>query len=183
MVFDSDFAALVIIDKLDENLETVLASRFQFPVEVLELARYESDNGDRQYLFEPFLADVESDVPALEIADIDCVVVPARADGMEETFLGEDRWYQVRMSATMRPQVKYIAAYQVAPISAITHFAPVRSIETWKDSGKVVLNFAEPAVEIGPIPIVRGGRVTALQNLRYTSMSRLLVAETLEDVW
>jgi hypothetical protein len=56
-------------------------------------------------------------------------------------FLGEDRWYAVRIHGSMRPQIKFAAAYQVAPVSAITHIAPVRSIEPWKDTGKVVLTF------------------------------------------
>jgi len=71
----------------------------------------------------------------------------------------------------------------VAPISAITFIAPVKSIEPWKDTNKVVVNFAEPAREIGPIPLVKGGRVKALQNLRYTSRGRLETAKTLDDIW
>lgn len=79
--------------------------------------------------------------------------------------------------------MKYIAAYQVAPLSAITHLAPVKSIEPWKDSGKFVVDFAEPARAIGPIPLVKGGRVKAPQNLRYTSRQRLDAAQTLDDLW
>ncbi len=83
----------------------------------------------------------------------------------------------------MRPQIKYIAVYQVAPVSAITHIAPVKSIEPWKDTDKFVLNFSEAAKPIGPIPLVKGGRVKALQNLRYTTRARLLASKTLDDVW
>ena len=39
LMSDAPFSALVIIDKLPEDLEKVLASRFQFGVEVIELAR------------------------------------------------------------------------------------------------------------------------------------------------
>ena len=42
---------------------------------------------------------------------------------------------------------------------------------------------AEPAREIGPIPLVKGGRVKALQNLRYTSYARLKLAKTMDDLW
>jgi len=85
----------------------------------------------------------------------------------------------------MRPQIKYIAAYRVHPVSAITHIASVRSIEAWKDV-KFVLNFTEPAREIGPISLVPKGRVKALQNLRYTNKETLEQSEqskTLDDVW
>ena len=46
-----------------------------------------------------------------------------------------------------------------------------------------MLNFAEPAKEIGPISLVKGGRVKALQSLRYTTRERLCAAKTLDDVW
>ena len=72
---------------------------------------------------------------------MDTVVVPAREDGFKEVFLGEHRWYAIRVHGTMRPQIKYIAAYLVAPTSEITHFAPVKSIEPWKDTNKYVVYF------------------------------------------
>jgi hypothetical protein len=158
LVFETPFAALVVIDEIPENLENVLAKKFQFGVEVLELACYENGNGERVFRFEPFLADLgEAEavtVPTLTVArgridasTIDTVVVPAREEGFQDVFLKENRWYAVRIHGTMRPQIKYVAAYRVAPTSAITHIAPVRSIEPWKDTDKFVLNFAEPAKE------------------------------------
>ncbi len=80
-------------------------------------------------------------------------MVPAREEGFQDTFLKENRWYAVRIHGTMRPQIKYIAAYQVAPQSAITYMAPVSSIEPWDETKKFVVNFAEPARKIGPIPL------------------------------
>src|SRR2546426_12575840 len=194
MVFEGPFAALVIIDELPEKLESVLAERFQFGVEVLELARYENDQGDRLYNFEPFLADLREDVADAEQAvkfgasrvdasEVDTVVVPAREEGFQEVFLGENRWYAIRIHGTMRPQIKYIAAYQVAPQSAITYVAPVSSIEPWDDTTKFVVNFAEPARKIDPIPLKKNGRVKAPQNLRYTNYERLLHAQSLDDIW
>jgi len=195
LVFEGPFAALVVIDEIPENLENVLARRFQFGVEVLELARYENAAGEHVYKFEPFLADAAEAVieppkgeespqkPHIDFSLVDTVVVPARDEGFQDVFLKENRWYSVRLHGTMRPQNKYIAAYRVAPTSAITHIAPVRSIEPWKDSDKFVLNFAEPAKEIGPIPLVRSSRVKALYNLRYTTREALERAKSLDDVW
>jgi len=191
LVFDSPFAALVIIDENDDELETVLSERFRFGVEVLELARYESQTGERLYQFKPFLADVDSDIaeaatggaPQVDISELDTVVVPAREDGFQETFIGENCWYAIRMHGTMRPQIRYIAAYRIRPISAITHLAKVALIEPWKDTGKFIVRFEGPAEEIQPIPLVKNGRVKALQNLRYTTRERLLEAKTLDDIW
>jgi hypothetical protein len=36
---------------------------------------------------------------------------------------------------SIRPQIKYIAVYRTGAVSAITHIAPVKSIEPWKDTG------------------------------------------------
>jgi hypothetical protein len=71
----------------------------------------------------------------------------------------------------------------VAPVSAITHIAPVKSIEPWKDSGKYVINFAEPAREFGPIRLLKKGRVKTFQNIRYTTRSKLERAKSLDNVW
>jgi hypothetical protein len=194
LVFETPFAALVVIDEIPENLENILAKKFQFGVEVLELACYENGNGERVFRFEPFLADLaEAETVAaptgivarnrIDASTVDTVVVPAREEGFQDVFLKENRWYAVRIHGTMRPQIKYIAAYRVAPISAITHIAPVRSIEPWKDTAKFVLNFAERAREIGPIALVKGSRGKALQNLRYTSRQTIEQAKTLDDIW
>jgi hypothetical protein len=194
MVFEGPFAALVIIDEIPEKLESVLAERFQFGVEVLELTRYENEHGERVYKFEPFLADVRVDVgtahqaateeaPRTDVSEIDTVVVPAREEGFQKVFIGEDRWYAIRIHGSMRPQIRYIAVYRVAPHSAITHIAPVKSIEPWKDTEKFVVNFAEHARVIGPVRHLTEGRVKALQNLRYTTRQRLEAAKTLDEVW
>jgi hypothetical protein len=193
LVFETPFAAVVIIDEIPENLENVLAKKFQFGVEVLELACYENGKGERVFRFEPFLADLGETEPLtlpsgtgrtrIDASTVDTVVVPAREEGFQDVFLKENRWYAVRLHGTMRPQIKYIAAYRVAPVSAITHIAPVRSIEPWKDTAKFVLNFAEPAKEIGPISLVKGSRGKALQNLRYTNRQTIEQAKTLDDIW
>ncbi|MXZ62171.1 MAG: hypothetical protein F4Y98_00785 [Chloroflexi bacterium] len=191
LVVSVGFRALVIIDDIPERLETVLQERLRFPVEILSLAPYEDEEGARAYQFEPFLADVvppsveaaATDHREIDPADIDTIVVPARPEGFEQVFIGEDRWHEIRISPSMRDQIRWIAAYQVAPISAITHIAPVRSIEPWEDSGKYVVNFAEPARGIGPIAIVGDGRVSGLQGPRYTTKSRVDEARNIFDLW
>ena len=185
MVHEGEFSALVIIDDLAETLEQVLVEKFNFAVEVVSIAKYENDAGQVCYHFEPFLADVmtNDEAKTTDIAELDTIVVPARDEGFENVFIGEDRWYKIRIHSSMRPQIKFIAVYQVAPTSAITHFAPVESIELWKESNKYVVNFSEPATPIGPIELVKKGRVKAIQHSRYTTREKLLNAKTLDDIW
>lgn len=184
LVFDAPFRALVIIDEATDELHTVVGN-LSFPVEVIELAAYENTDGERIYRFSPFLTDVEASIaaPGRDPAELDTVVVPAREEGFKDVFLGEDRWYAVRMHASMISQIQYVATYRVSPVSAITHYATVQSIERWRDTDKVVINFKEPALEIGPIELVRRGRVKALQNLRYTTLDRLLKAKSLDEAF
>ena len=116
-------------------------------------------------------------------SDMDTVVVPAHEEGFQKEFLNEDRFYAIKISPDMIPQIKYIAAYRVRPISAITHIAPVASIEPWRDTAKYVVNFAQPAKEIRPIPFKPGGKIKGFQVPRYTSKAKLETAQTLDDVF
>ena len=194
MIFGPNrFNALVIIDELDEELEKVLISRFKFPVEILTLERFIELNGERVFKFDPFLADVTAQgsttaatdsIPStIDPSEIDTIVVPARDDGFNDVFIGENRWHHIRMHSSMIPKIKYVAVYRVAPESAITHIAPVSSIEQWQDTNKYVLNFSEPAQPIGPIRLVSNGRVKAPQASRYTSKARLEQAKSLDEVF
>jgi hypothetical protein len=189
MIHEGEFAALVVIDDLQDKLDSVLSSKFKFGVEVLTLSRYVNQSGERIYAFEPFLSDiVQIDTKGgagghVDVSDLDTVVVPAHDEGFEQVFLGEDRWYKVRIHGSMIPKLKHVAAYRVAPTSAITHVAPISSIEPWQDTDKKVINFAEPAEKIGPIKLVHKGKVKAPQSLRYTSHERLINAKTLDEAF
>src|SRR5690606_26378504 len=59
------------------------------------------------------------------------IIVPAQREGFERVFLGQVCWYAIRISGGMLSKIKYIAAYQTQPISAITHYAPVSRIEPY----------------------------------------------------
>jgi len=184
------FRAIIIIDEATDELHKVVKN-FRFPVEVIEVETYQNASGDRIYRFAPLFKDVsdvkesieERERRPIDIAEFDTIVVPAREDGFQETFVGENQWYAIRIHASMIPQIKYIAAYRVAPVSAITHWALVKNIEPWEDTGKFVVNFVDAAREIGPIPLVPKSRVKALQSPRYTSFDRLQRAKSLDEVF
>ena len=111
----------------------------------------------------------------------DTIVVPAQKEGFESVFLGQDCWYAVRISGGMVDKIKYIAAYQTHPISAITHYAPVDSIEPYGEGGKYKIVFSESAKEIDAIPF--GGAASgSMQGPRYTSLARLQKAKKLDDL-
>ncbi len=70
---------------------------------------------------------------------LNTIIVPAQEDGFKKVFLGENSWYAIRIGGGKLKDIKYIAAYQTAPISAVTHYAEVESIEPYGDGGKYKL--------------------------------------------
>lgn len=112
---------------------------------------------------------------------IDTIIVPAQKDGFEQVFLGEDCWYAIRISGGMLDKIKFIAGYQTAPVSAITHYAPVDRIEPYGESGKYKVIFSEKAKPIGPIPFGDAPQ-GAMQGPRYTTFENLKTAENMGDL-
>lgn len=48
----------------------------------------------------------------------------------------------------MKERIKYIAAYQVAPESAVTYIAEVKDIKPFEDTGKYLVEFKAPAEKL-----------------------------------
>ncbi len=111
----------------------------------------------------------------------DTIIVPAQKEGFERVLLGEDCWYAVRISGGMLDKIKYIAAYQSQPVSAITHYAPVNRIEPYGEGGKYKLVFSMKAKAITPIPY-GDAPSGAMQGPRYTTFSQLMAAKKLTDL-
>jgi hypothetical protein len=111
----------------------------------------------------------------------DTIVVPAQKEGFDRVFLGESRWRAIRIGGGMLQKIKWIAAYQSQPISAITHVAPVAYIEPYGEGGKYQLVFSEPATPITPIPF-GNAPPGSMQGPRYTTHQRLLSAKTVVDL-
>jgi hypothetical protein len=111
----------------------------------------------------------------------DTVIVPAKAEGFEKVFLGENCWYAIRIGGGMIDKIKYIAAYQTAPVSAITHIAPVKLIEPFGDGGKYKIIFSEPASQVSPIPFDDAPK-GCMQGTRYANFEKLKQAKKLGDI-
>jgi hypothetical protein len=130
----------------------------------------------------PMAKSVDASTPKVVSGDIDTIVVPAQKEGFDKVFIGENAWYEIRISGGMLNKIKYIAAYQSQPISAITHVAPVAHIEPYGDSGKYKLIFSEPAKPIGPIPFADAPS-GLMQGSRYTTYDRLQKAKKVADLF
>ncbi len=82
-------------------------------------------------------------------------------------------------------KIKYIAGYQTAPTSAITHYAEVSKIERYKDTDKFIVYFTDQANEMGPLKLIPKpkGKVKAPQAPRYTTFDKLKNAKNLNEVF
>ena len=182
VIFDNRPSAIIIIDEATEELYRVMA-QLTMATEVIEAQTYVC--GDRQlHRFTPFKEDILEDLPAVEDADqLDTIIVPARDDGFQEEFIENNRWYAIRISSAMVYKIKYIAAYQVAPVSAITYMAEVARIDKYEDSNKYIVYFKEGSLKKIDSVCLGEKRALAPQGPRYSFSRTILTAKTLADIW
>ncbi len=187
------FRGLVIIDEATEELHNVL-EKIAANISVLELRSFRSDDGLIVHQFDTLYDEFEESVPDTTSASgsaderrarrqrrarSDTIIVPAREEGFRRVFLGENQWYAIRISPAMKDRIKYIAAYQIRPVSAVTHIAEVKDIRPYGDTGKYVVIFTGPAKEIDPIPL--GDPTHSPQGPVYAQKETLLASSKLED--
>ena len=83
----------------------------------------------------------------------------------------------------MLSKIKYIAAYQTAPISAITYYAEVDHIAKYNDSNKYILYFKDKAIKLNNAIKLGTNKNLAPQAPRYTTLQKIQNAKTLKDVF
>lgn len=113
---------------------------------------------------------------------MDTIIVPAQKEGFDKVFLGENSWWAIRIAEKHRSSLKWIAAYQSAPVSAITHVAEVGRLEPYGDAGKFKVAFKGPATKLKkPIPFADAAP-GSMQGPGYTTRSALLEARSVKDL-
>jgi hypothetical protein len=115
--------------------------------------------------------------------EFDTVVCPVREEGFVRAFLGQHAYWAIRIADKNRSKIKYIAMYQVAPISAITYYGEVDRIERFENSGKYKLYLKGAPTRLDP-PIGMGkNRHLKPQASKYTTIEAIKNAKTLDDVF
>lgn len=119
------------------------------------------------------------------LEEFDTVICPASEEGFREVFMGKNCWYAIRLSGKRIRNIKYIAVYRKRPVSAITHYATVKSIKSYKDSGKFIVKFMSNPRRIGPIHLVKspGKKKVGPQAPFFSSLRIIKAAKTLSDLW
>ncbi len=191
----SDFKGIVVIDEARPELHRVL-EKINANISVLELKTFISTDGNYIYQFDSLYENSE-DIEVYQTekskenidetrkrkrkrkAESDTIVVAAREEGFKREFLGNSQWYSIRIGAAMKDRIKYIAAYQVAPISAVTHIAEIKDIKPYKDTGKYIVLFNGDAKKIDKVPVKDSNN--APQGPVYVKKEDLTKADYLED--
>jgi hypothetical protein len=111
----------------------------------------------------------------------DTIIISAKEESFYGVFLMEQCWYPIRIGSEKLESIKWIAVYQTAPVSAITHFAKIDRIVDYQDTGRYKIVFDEP-LEL-PVPISLGeSRKKTFQGQRYTTLEKLKCARLIEDL-
>lgn len=158
----------------DETLASTFFERLEEMLPIIGLPLFDQSDENE-------MTDVQNDTMSSNdtpYEQIDTLIVPTgkSGEGFEETFLNENAWYYLRISTNKLKQFKFIAAYQPAPISAVTHIAPIKEfIEVFNEKGQSRQKaiFDTPAVEIEHIPFgtAKGG---SMQGPRHVNREALL---------
>lgn len=182
VIFDNKPAAIVIIDEATDELYNVMG-QLTMTTEVLEAQTYVCGK-NKLYRFTPFKDEILTDVAENEDVDeLDTIVVPAREDGFEEEFLKNSRWFAIRISGAMIDKIKYIAAYQVAPVSGITCIAEIDRIEKYNETNKYILYFKTGTTQIINKIGLGAKKGQAPQAPRYSSYKAIMTAKSVDDLW
>lgn len=110
------------------------------------------------------------------------IIVPTSQEGFEETFLGEKQWYDIRISENNRDKIRFIAAYETAPVSGIQYFAEVEEIvQSDNYVGYWKIKFKKETLQKYP-EIKKVDKVFPPRNIIYTSKKLLDEAENLDYI-
>ncbi len=177
---------VVVIDDASERLREVLKV-LESPPEVIEIKKYIHGNQVMFHFSDFEFAQVKESTSrrVRTLAEVDTIVCPARPGGFKNVFLSQNRWYAIRMSAAMIPQIKYIAMYETKPYSGIRWIGYVKEIKPFEDSDKfdVILSKREKLdnpVRLAPDEKKKGA---APRSPRYTKMELIRKARKLSDVF
>lgn len=177
-----DAALLARVDRVAAGFSRINSTRNFSRNAVIELAVQDYvDEAER--VIEEYGRNMDSVSEEGADFDYDLAIFPAHNDGFVKAFLGEDKWYSVRIKENKIPKIKYVACYRAAPVSGITHFAKVKEIRPYLDTEKKEILFDGPAIELPEAVKLGATNANAMRSPRYTTLEKLTNAKRVEDLF
>lgn len=115
--------------------------------------------------------------------DWDTLVCAAKEDGFTEAFIKQKAWWAVRLNPQTIDQIKYLAMYQVAPVSQITYYGKIQKIEPYEETGKYKLFLSGDPIKLDTPVGLGNNHFLKPQGPRYTKLQDILHAKSLDDIF
>ena len=186
IIFRKEPGYIVVIDEASERLREVLKA-LRSPPEVIEVKKYVHKNHVMYHFsdFEFAQVKVATSKRVKTLSEVDTIVCPARPKGFKNVFLAQNRWYAIRMSAAMIPQIKYIAMYETKPYSGVRWIGYVQEIKPFEDTDKfdIILRDRQKLDNPLRLTLEEGKKGIAPRSPRYTKMELIKKAKKLSDIF
>jgi len=183
---DRKIKIVLVIDEATSDLNNSL-DVFRDRPDVVTLKRHVHKN-EIAYVYEPMreeLQDLENRKKSsrkTEEFGFDTIVCPAFEDGFKHAYVNNNAWWEIRISQKAREQLRYLAIYEKSPVAVIRNYAEIDRIEPYKDSGKFIV-YLKNKKTIPPIKLDKGKKGVAPQSPRFTTLSKLLKAGKISELW
>lgn len=186
VVFRQQPGYVVVMDEASERLREVLKT-LKSPPEVIEIKKHVYGN-QVMYHFSDFeFAEAKESTSrrVRTLSEVDTIVCPARPRGFKNVFLGQNRWYAIRMSTSMIPQIKYVAMYETKPYSGIRWIGYVQDIKPFEDTDKFEIILGQKEKLDNPIKLTpeESKKGIAPRGPKYTKMELIKKAKKLSDIF
>lgn len=117
--------------------------------------------------------------PRRQEEPFDTVVLPAAEDGFREVFLGERRWYYVKLDKKKIDRIRYLALYVKSPVAAVTHYGKVaeNGFHLDTDKGKYLIQLAGEPIKLEHSVGLGDTVPMATRSPKYTTLEKLKAAQ------
>lgn len=126
---------------------------------------------------------VEKQLVSHDQRSFDTIVSPCSGDGFQEAFVGKNAWWAVRIGQPAQASLKYLALYEVAPISAIRAYAKITYIEPMPDEPGRYKIHHDGNIHYLDSPVVLGENSNlSLQGSRYYLLKDIMASKTIGEL-
>ena len=171
----SDLASLILrhFDDIDDKYKSILGIRKKHEYNIED--QFEGND----YKGKEILWEVTKNKEEIKF---DTIICPAKEDWFQEAFLDKKARWAVRIDKTKLDKIKYIAMYQVAPISAITYYGKVKKIEPYENTGKYILHLDGDPIKLDNSIKLWDDPSLSPQWSKYGFLQSIKKAKTLKDL-